>query len=65
MTSFAVDKFRIVIELSRQMYGDKISTGAILKPLEETIQYLHKIGCTVPVLLYTDIELPKTVIFRL
>jgi hypothetical protein len=65
MTSFAVEKFRIVIELSQQMYGDKLSTGTILKPVEDTIMYLHRIGCTVPVLLYTDIELPNKFIFKL
>jgi hypothetical protein len=56
-TSITYDKFRIVIEFFSAGMGEKRFD---LSAVEEVIDYLRVFGCKVPVLIYSDIKLNKT-----
>ena len=55
LTSFSLDKFRIIIEISQEMNGERIMRA--FNSLELTISQLNEFGCKVPLLVYTDISL--------
>ena len=52
LTSYALDKFRIVIEISQEMNNERILKAFI--SLERTISELNEFGCKVPVLVFID-----------
>lgn len=57
-TSITYDKFRIVIEFYSAGQGEKrFDLGVV----EEVVEYLDLVGCKVPVLIYSDIILSKTI----
>lgn len=56
-TSITYDKFRIVIEFFSGGLGEKKFD---LTVVEEVVEYLNYVGCKVPVLIYSDIKLSKT-----
>ena len=57
LTSYALDKFRIVVEISQEQNSERtLKTGAF-NSLERTISQLNEFGCKVPVLVYADIAL--------
>ena len=55
LTSYSLDKFRIVIEINQDMNSERILKA--FNSLERTIGKLHEFGCKVPVLVYADIPL--------
>ena len=55
LTSYALDKFRIVVEISQEMNNERILKA--FNSLERTISQLNEFGCKVPVLVYADISL--------
>jgi len=55
LTSYSLDKFRIVVEISQQMNTERILKA--FNSLERTISQLNEFGCKVPVLVNTDITL--------
>ena len=55
LTSYSLDKFRIVVEISQQMNLERILKA--FNSLERTISMLNEFGCKVPVLVYADISL--------
>ena len=55
LTSYSLDKFRIVIEINQEMNTERILKA--FNSLERTIGQLNEFGCKVPVLVYADIPL--------
>ena len=56
-TSVTYDKFRIVIEFYSAGQGEKKFD---LQVIEDVVEYLNFVGCKVPVLIYSDVKLNKT-----
>ena len=59
-TSIAYDKFRIVIEFYSGGRDNKFDIGTV----EEVVDKLRETGCKVPVLIYSDIILSKSLYQR-
>ena len=55
LTSYSLDKFRIVVEISQEMNQERILKA--FNSLERTISQLNEFSCKVPVLVYADIHL--------
>ncbi|CAI2387887.1 unnamed protein product [Moneuplotes crassus] len=62
ISSYSVDKFRIVIE---NYVKDTNYTTLNLNGLDEIIQFLKDIGCKVPVLLYSGCSIHPEIIMKL
>ena len=57
LTSYALDKFRIVVEISQEVNSERTLKAGAFNSLERTISQLNEFGCKVPVLVYADIAL--------
>lgn len=57
LTSYALDKFRIVVEISQESNSERILKASAFNSLERMISQLNEFGCKVPVLVYAEIPL--------